>query len=835
MPQEPASPPQDQPNSTEQIRNLLDDPEFYALKSPADRQKALAHFDPDFAKVPVDQVNRIAERIYPEAYAKHERAPKPPTLKMETKQVGLTRTLAGPAETATGIGHMLSLFPRLQSGQITDAEFSSEVLGYLSSYAEPFRQLSTNTEFQRMVERGHPQATKGEIEVNDSVMTGRAINFLSAFFGGDPDQAWKDFQQGEWSGGLASMFAVPVLTLGTAALLKKPMTEEKPTTKTGKAAVKANETLGALIGDTQSLHSGIAGEVHDRPWIANQTRDLLKQAMREMGYTDELPFYKRFQAFFSGEPLQTTQGRWTGAFPSRRSVLGAQRIEHGTAFDVHGNPTPEFLNNLREGNKRILRIASKAVDISHRPFDHVVSEYGTDSIADIKPSIIQTLKDAALDAEKTGNKSQSGALNALAETINKARNIRELNDIKVESNKMIQGALDGTIPGQMIGSTAESIYAWKIAGDAIRQSMYPKLEALSGVDLRKFGEREGAAIAMRDGLYRTYFTEIDPAEAKAVALGYLGNLSESHSLFKHHLVRRALRLIPEPPGEFNLWFREGVGKLGKGGRAESIETVPLEQRFLPASEAPGSAQPFFRIEMGIPEEIIYGKGVTKPGMRYVGEGEVPTGTDAPMAGGSRYQQTLETGTTEKTIPEQIFGRSEAKKRQDAVGKSGQAVPERLFTGKKTKKESRWQYMTGSQEPTETTKTVGPGVIHTNDPKLAYNAMVNLRGYISGVYNYGNVTPFEALPSDIQARHLKALQDLQRQLGQYAIYRYGKTPRRVQITPAKEGKVTKTHKLARYGGAAAAGAAREHEVGSTEQQIQDLLNKYKGGSQPQPQP
>jgi hypothetical protein len=211
--------------------------------------------------------------------------------------------------------------------------------------------------------------------------------------------------------------------------------------------------------------------------------------------------------------------------------------------------------------------------------------------------------------------------------------------------------------------------------------------------------------------------------------------------------------------------------------------------------------------------------------RYFGM-QAPEGY-SPMSGGSRYQQTLETGTTEKTIPEQVFKRSEAKKRQDAVGKSGQAVPERIFTGRKTRSESRWQFLTSSQEPTETVQTTGAGLWRTNDPLLAADAVRGLRSYIQGDDTPPNVTPFAALPGDVQEAHLQALDKLMDQIQAHMFY--GRAPRRVKITPAVPGTVTKTHAVARYGAAVQAGTAGQQTARDEAEQaakaVDDLTKKY----------
>lgn len=898
---------QDSSSSTDKIRSLLDDPEFYALHSPKDRQRALATYDPEFNQIPPEQINSVIERIYPEAYAKHARAPKPPKeLEMkETAHPSLTAAGAGLANIPAGIEQNMveadKVDKAIREGKIGAFEGNYDYIKkMLKGVTAPLTEgMEGNTAYDEYVKK-HPELA-GNFEAQSLF---RGINLISGFTGGDPNEAWRNFESGQFQEGLTRLLAIPAVTLGAGKLAKGGLSEEEAVTPKGREAVNSQERLGALIGVRRPLQDAIGGEVRDSVWVAEQVQPLARQVLERAGYTDRAPLADRISAFFSGEPTKSMTGRRTGAFPPRRGAMIFQRIEQEPAFDIHGRPTMRFVSNVRAGARRALQVSSEMVNLAHEPFDEVVGQYSSNSVADIKAPIVQGLRDAAKEAGMTKNTAQADALNGLADHIdNHIHSVGELNDMKIMANKKIQDALDG-LPGQQIGATADSVYAWKIAGDAIREHLYPKLEQLSGVDLRPFGMRERAAIIFRDGIYATYFSEIDPTQAREVALGYFANL-EHGSLWERHILKRAGRLDLEPAGKFNLWFRKGVGKLGKGGKVESVETVPIAQRFLPPSEATGANQPFFRIQAGIPEEILYGKAVTRPEMRYAGQQEVEipeevpkpkptpqtsteaagssgttagakfdadvfkqvqaehpdwtlsqqlqeagkraietTGrkstpqlppsvpeTHAPMKGGSRYQQTLETGTTEKTIPEQTFGRSEAKKRQDAVGKSGQTIPERIFTGRKTRKESRWQYLTSSQEPTERVSVAGPGVIHTNDPKLAFNAMVGLRDYISGK-TPKNMTPFAALPSDLQETYRNALTDLQRQLGQYAIYRMGgKAPRRVKITPEVPGKITKTRAAARYGTAIYAGGVGRTEAKRAEELADKLIREY--GEQPAP--
>jgi hypothetical protein len=215
----------------------------------------------------------------------------------------------------------------------------------------------------------------------------------------------------------------------------------------------------------------------------------------------------------------------------------------------------------------------------------------------------------------------------------------------------------------------------------------------------------------------------------------------------------------------------------------------------------GPQQPFtFRIAGQIPEEVREGSMVVPAKAKYAGQQEVPNPEYSPRTGGSRYRQTLDIGTTERTVPERPpFNRSPAQVRADEIGMAQVTVPERIYSGTPTKQQSRWQYLTGSDEPGGSVRTVGgPQAVTTTDPKVAYNTLQSLIDYRSQVGRVATPEHLAIIDNEIQSLTI--------QLRQYAAYRGQIRPTDVFRTPYRPGKVRWKAPGLKTGAAAAAGTA-----------------------------
>jgi hypothetical protein len=146
----------------------------------------------------------------------------------------------------------------------------------------------------------------------------------------------------------------------------------------------------------------------------------------------------------------------------------------------------------------------------------------------------------------------------------------------------------------------------------------------------------------------------------------------------------------------------------------------------------------------MPEEVISGEGVVRGSKAYAGQQEVPNEGYTPRTGMERYRARLDVGSQERTIPDRqglqdearasepradsprAFSQSAAQVRSDQVGMTAKATPESSFTGKPTKSVSRWQYLTGTGDATESVSTRGSGNMYTTDPKVAAGTLERLQ-------------------------------------------------------------------------------------------------------------
>lgn len=519
-----------------------------------------------------------------------------------------------------------------------------------------------------------------------------------------------------------------------------------------KDLVRMDEHIASLVADVS--------DTTDRVTLAQEGRPLLRQAIQERGWTDQ-----HMDSGVIGNK---------GKYPSRTGP-GPLATKPIAQLDAAGKPTGNYVSNIREGARNVLRVTDDMVKIANRPFEDVLRNHGsTPATPAVKMPISKALRAEAAEYAKVHDTGLVNALNGLADTVDKTTTLGELDAIKVHANKEME-ALAASTPGQAINASAQTAYAYKLAAEAIRTSLYPALEEVSGVNLQKFGMREHAAIGLRDGIYTTYLTRVDPLQASEASRGYLAGIMYG-SKYTRHMVERMMRLNPMEAGDFASTFRKGVGPIGEGTTGEVIQTFGKPQKMLAGSTKPTQ----FTIPGGVPQEIVTGGSGADPQMNYVGQQEVPNPTHTPMQGSARYPQRQQLGTTEGTIPESIFNRNKPRMReQDAIGTAGTSTPERSFTGEPTKTESRWQYTTGAKGPTQEVRIAGPGEFRTSNPEAAYETLKQLRKITEGQ---------EFMKYSFKDRELMrdAVASLDKQLRDYAAYKGRQAPRKTTITPARPG-------------------------------------------------
>lgn len=303
--------------------------------------------------------------------------------------------------------------------------------------------------------------------------------------------------------------------------------------------------------------------------------------------------------------------------------------------------------------------------------------------------------------------------------------------------------------------------------------MYPKLQELagpkSGIDLTELGRREADAIAMRDGMHRTYYQQVAPEQASKEALTffeYAMGEGPDHSFYTRHFLRRQMEkanLLPGPAGMFNIITKRGLGELGEGGGVESVAASGKPQLSLAGS----TAKTKFTIPTGLPEEIVTPGNLSTRSV-YQGTREVPNPEHEPFQEPGSYS----------------YGKTSAGGRKRALGTTGEVTPDESFTGPKSRTETVWQRQMTGEGPQ--VSTVGGGVMTTESPELAQSTLDRINDRLK----QGN------LDAESRTRLMLAKLNLEKQLRDYTAYQGKGRPQVVKRTLGKKGKVTRTHPVRR---------------------------------------
>lgn len=521
--------------------DVMSDPEF--LSHDGDTQRAiLTRIDPEYTKMDRITQDMVISRLQRQGGRPAGRAvPDRNTLPNFTGAMGAAaqeggNLIMGPLELAEQAAH---------APIKTGVKFGKEIV------AQPLRELAGEPqpgEDRAAYEKQYPADSSGFHRPGIVARTG---NMLDSLIGGNPSAARESFRSGDTSGAFAHMLTVPLLTLGTGALLGAAKKDVAATRREG--AAMQTISGGAITGK---------GPADAAARIAEQ-QSVVKQVLQKRGITDDT--LKKM-------------------FPSRESA-----------------PQSDLVGDVARGNQLILDVARDAVGFTHAPIDAVMSRYGKQPAGAVPSRIAKSLTAQATEIGKV-NPALADSITELSKKVASARTFEELNDIKSHANKMLDSVYS-PVPGRAIDATAERAYAYKLAADGIRQEMYPELQKLSGssLDLQKLGRREGDAIALRDGIYKHYLTDVAPAQAGKEASSFLeytlaGQGAPGHSYYSKHILARGLEksgIVPSAGAELNKKFRRATGPIGSGMTPEKVNVYPR-------SGPPAAPQPTVTLGNGAP-------------------------------------------------------------------------------------------------------------------------------------------------------------------------------------------------------------------------------------------
>lgn len=651
-----------------------------------------------------------------------------------------------------------------------NADVSGAVKGGIQSlkdwYAQPASLNKYVAPVTNLINMGGAMVTM-PYEAAGQAVFGHPIEAAQTFFGADEDKAKELDQQGNTGGADWERYGKPLAFMAG-----------------GEAG---SELLGGVIG-------GVKNARFENSNFANLIKPGFNSGELPYEAAENLrPFYKQEAAAMGMKDEGAIKQAWTGQTPTRNTSLGLNR------------PTiPETVTGMQKVRDLADRVVDRIDSRVNGP-DGVMSKAENDPVpAQTKESILSAVMGAQKDAGDFGSV-QFNAYKPLIEKIENAKTFGEMNQIKKTANNMIEGVLHGKTPSEQAAAAAEPIMAWKNTAGAIRDSMYPDLQKYvapkgsSGYfDIADTGRLEGQAMDARDGIYKNYYTQ-GMQNVSEGAKSYLENLGEG-SLYKSHILRRALDLFPTPAGKFNLTFHRGLGKIGEGTVPETLSAKTPQLKLPPPVQPPPSYDGQFNVPTGAPVEPTQ----VTPSLpqKYLGTMQVPNPDYTPLEGPSHFQQQKELGYKNldpgrgrdiplppnansgqlygghvaDTIPDSVRGsQSPARQRADQIGLghvqgpagqpgsakpiAGINPPPRSLTGPETMTASNWQYLTGSAEPPQMVGHNGAAVMTTSDPSIAKSAL-------DGMRNYQDTQGFKNLPKAEQKLHADALDKLDKQYAAY---------------------------------------------------------------------
>jgi hypothetical protein len=608
---------------------------------------------------------------------------------------------------------------------------------------------------------GRPQPDRSVLSAPRSIAE-RLEGASDILLGGDPSAARMNQMSGRNAEAAADVFAVPIV-----GLLAEPLLRSLPGLRSGTETIgptaKSNAALVTLMGHEMPFLP--PAELAER---TAQLSEIWKQAARETGVTD-----KSISKLMPSREL----------FKSDKDYIGA----------------------VAKGNQLALDIAERAVDITNKPIDTLIQTYGRERVGTMGEEIAQSLRKSALESADDG---VSKALNKLAAKADRARTVADLNEIKKHANKE-SARLYGSTTGAAINSSAQTVYAYKLAGDAIRERLYPQLQKMAGgdyqgIDLIALGKRESDAIALRDGMQNMWHRLAgEQANKEALSFGqYVFGEGREHSLYSRHIYRRAAEktgFVPGPEGMFNQMAKTATGELGKGAVGEKVAAGPIRQKALPplgGGPGPGPNTFFFEIPTGLPKEVI-SPSTVRESMRYEGTRDLPRLDHEPLDPNS-LQDTEIRGREEGSTGSQSYRPLDNKARRQAIGSASSSVPDRTFSGPATRRATQWQRIVQS-EGGEVSRE-GGGTLRTRDLATAQATLDRLREYAT---NH---------PSEARSLQL-AIDNLSGQIQNARAYQGRTPPAAVKVTPGRLGIATRN----RLGKRVAIGMAGASAAGANERQ------------------
>jgi hypothetical protein len=571
-------------------------------------------------------------------------------------------------------------------------------------------------------------------------LAARHLGAISAFFGGDPESALKFAKEGDDARAFAALWTLPVGTAVASYVTKfiprlgktiqvavsSSTRELNALSAAGRPSPRINATPQAVAQSVQPLLRQVA-EI----WGIDPASE--SWFNRFTGHTDTLPSRGFNQTVTVGEG---------GVAPD--AVLG-KVLRGGTDTTLNKIATALKIDPSKVRNVAV-EMAAYAARLADDTVNALVKPFANRPITRTMRQAIETKMEQAAKIYDGKDQAIADSIRERARSLGTVRTLGELNDLKILVNKETDSMFKAATPGQLIQIDASTLAGWRELGGAIKNQLYPEYRRLGAPDLAELLEREGRAIQFRDGIFNKYYTDSTIAETQYRGRSWFdrildpGGPETSQSTNNRSILFRATNAGRSPVADLNFMMRRGIGQLGEGTIPESVRVI-AQNRLLPMPKRADLPDFEFTIEGQLPIEIREGEILQNATARYNPDRIMiePNPDFDPMSG-PNYGELV---ATDPRLPSRYrpVDPSAAQTRANQLGSSGEATPDRSFSGPAQRgrstyqqpiiadgeatalpvypRDSRaaWNYSSETPGPAGTTVAKGPGTMTTTDPAV----------------------------------------------------------------------------------------------------------------------
>lgn len=399
----------------------------------------------------------------------------------------------------------------------------------------------------------------------NAAVHGDVSDALSLAAGGNPDAAKQYRDQGNTGGEFWEMMGKPLAML---------------------AAGKALGMVGGAIPE--------GADIARLRVVRGLMRDTGAQAGVDIG-----------QAQLAQQALQDAARETYGTGLAGQSALGKSLpIKDRGILDILGGK-PLTRSRVEAGNSELMRLSQRAVELAGTPADQINSLFGYMDGRQAAQSIKADLLRQADAAQKNGLTSYANALKQRASAMDGKNTLGDIYNVKKAANKL----------SGVVKNTQESIDlmdSWSALASAIRNEVYPLYErqvqsTMPGFSIAQAGQKEGAAMALRNGLEKRLAT----AQGMSDELNIPGRITQmaGHGAPEHRLgiaagVRKAqeVGLLPTEQGQLNKAGRKAIGPLSPDTVPENLQ-VTRQPSFGPAPPQTTNLLPGATMKFQIPGNL----------------------------------------------------------------------------------------------------------------------------------------------------------------------------------------------------------------------------------------